>query len=82
MFDFWDRRYRNFAKRGLGLRVVHVCLFELGMLIAGVFIIMWWLSMSFMDALFLDIGFAVFFLVYAFAYNWIYDLVFPRRIPA
>lgn len=78
LFDLWDRRYRNFAKRGLLLRAVHASLFEAGMLIAGLFIIAWWLKVSLWEALIMDISFALFFLIYAYLYNWAYDVIFPR----
>ena len=76
-FDLWDRRYRAMAKRGFGIRAVHAVLFEAGLLFAGLFLIAWWLGMSYRDALLLDISLSAFFVVYAFAYNWGYDLVFP-----
>ncbi|MCG8493108.1 MAG: PACE efflux transporter [Sneathiellales bacterium] len=78
LFDLWDRKYRNFAKRGLFLRAVHATLFEAGMLIAGLFIIAWWLKVSLWEALIMDISFALFFLIYAYLYNWAYDTIFPR----
>lgn len=76
-FDLWDRRYRAMAKRGFGIRAVHAVLFEAGLLFAGLFLIAWWLGMSYRDAFLLDISLSAFFVVYAFAYNWGYDLVFP-----
>lgn len=59
---------------------MHAVLFELVLLIAGIFLIAWWLEIGYIDALIMDIGFSVFFLCYAFAYNWLYDIVFP--VPA
>ena len=76
-FDLWDRRYRAMAKRGFGIRAVHAVLFEAGLLFAGLFLIAWWLGMSYRDAFLLDISLSAFFLVYAFCYNWAYDMVFP-----
>jgi uncharacterized membrane protein len=76
-FDLWDRRYRAMAKRGFGIRAVHAVLFEAGLLFAGLFLIAWWLGMSYRDAFLLDISLSAFFVVYAFAYNWGYDMVFP-----
>ena len=76
-FDLWDRRYRAMAKRGFCIRAVHAVLFEAGLLFAGLFLIAWWLGMSYRDAFLLDISLSAFFVVYAFAYNWGYDLVFP-----
>lgn len=77
LFDLWDRAYRAMARRGAGLRVVHAILFEAVMLVAGLFVTAWWLDLSYRDALMLDLGFAVFFLIYAFCFNWTYDVVFP-----
>lgn len=80
MFDHWDMKYRNAAKRGVKLRLVHAVLFEAGLLIAGVFLIAWWLDVTLLQALLIDIGFALFFVAYAFVFNWVYDIAFP--IPA
>ncbi len=77
LFDLWDLKYRGGAKRGAGIRLVHAVLFEAGLLVAGVFLVAWWLDMTLLEALILDIGFALFFVGYAFVYNWVYDLVFP-----
>ena len=77
IFDLWDQKFRNMAKRTILLRIIHACLFEAGMLIAGMFIVAWWLGVGLFEALLIDIGFSVFFLIYAFCYNWAYDVVFP-----
>lgn len=77
MFDLWDRKYRGMVKRGFRIRIVHAVLFEAGLVIAGLFLIAWWLDMTYMDALLLDVSLSAFFLVYAFCYNWAYDMVFP-----
>lgn len=77
MFDLWDRKYRQSRKRGFAIRAVHASLFELGMLIAGMFLVAWWLEITYWQALVIDVGFSVFFLIYAFGFNWTYDLVFP-----
>ncbi len=77
MFDLWDRKYRAMARRGVGIRIVHATLFEAGLVIAGLFLIAWWLDMTYWDAFLLDVSLSAFFLVYAFCYNWAYDMVFP-----
>ena len=77
LFDLWDRKYRDFAKRGFVIRAVHAVLFELGILIAGIFLVAWWLEVSYWQALLIDVGFSAFFLVYAYVYNWSYDQIFP-----
>ena len=65
------------AKRGFRIRIVHAVLFEAGLVIAGLFLIAWWLDLTCIDAFLLDISLSAFFLVYAFCYNWGYDMVFP-----
>lgn len=76
-FDLWDRTYRDCAKRGFAVRAVHATMFELGMLIMGIFLVAWWLRISYWDAFVIDIGFSIFFLFYAFGFNWTYDYIFP-----
>ena len=82
LFDHWDLKYRNMAKRGFVVRAVHASLFELGMVIAGIFLVAWWLDISYWQAFIIDVGFSVFFLFYAYAYNWLYDHIFPVPRPA
>ncbi|MDA7965434.1 PACE efflux transporter [Ruegeria sp.] len=77
LFDLWDRKYRNMAPRGVGIRSLHAILFEAVMLIAGIFLTAWWLSIGYLEALILDLGFSTFFLIYAYVFNWAYDQVFP-----
>ena len=81
MFDLWYVANRGTQERTILMRIIHACLFEFGMLLFGLFIVMWWLNMGFIEALLLDIGFAIFFLIYAFVYNWVYDVIFPIPEP-
>lgn len=81
MFDHWDLKYRSGAKRTVRVRIAHALLFEGAFLTIGAFLIAWWLSISLLDALVLDVSFSVFFLVYAFVFNWMYDMVFPIARP-
>ena len=78
----WDSHYRNMAPRGPGLRGVHAVLFETILLVVGIFVTAWWLDISYFDALILDIGLSAFFLIYAYVFNWAYDLLFPLPGPA
>lgn len=77
LFDLWDRKYRGMAKRGFLVRATHATLFETGMVIAGIFLIAWWLDVSYWDGFVMGIGLSLFFLVYAYLYNWAYDVIFP-----
>jgi len=62
------------------VRVLHALIFELGLLTISLPIMAWWLNISLISAFALDMGIVVFYLVYAFVYNLVYDYVFP--IPA
>ncbi|MBL4693279.1 MAG: PACE efflux transporter [Magnetovibrio sp.] len=77
LFDLWDQKYRGSAKRGFVIRAAHASLFELGMVIPGIFLVAWWLSISYWQAFIIDIGFSALFLFYAYGFNWAYDHVFP-----
>lgn len=57
------------------VRVVHALLFEGGLIVMGVPLIAWWLSVSLWQAFLLDIGVLLFFLPYTYVYHWGYDVV-------
>jgi uncharacterized membrane protein len=59
------------------LRVLHALLFEGGLLLLLVPFIAWYLQVPLWEALVMDLTLAGFYLVYAFAFNWAYDAVFP-----
>jgi len=84
LFDRLQRRM-GFA-RTLWARAVHATLFELGLLMAVVPLAAWWLGIGLWEAFVLDIGIALFFLPYTFAFNWTYDhlraLVIARQAAA
>lgn len=48
-----------------------------GLLVVALPVMSWWLDIGLLEALALDLGFVLFYLVYAFIYNWSYDKVFP-----
>jgi len=59
------------------LRIFHAVLFETCFLVITIPVVSWWLDMTLWDAFMADLGFALFFLVYAYIFNWTYDRVFP-----
>lgn len=79
-FDHALLRARGHVRKTLWLRLVHAGLFELGLLVLLMPFIAWYLGVSLIQALLMDISFAAFYVVYAFVFNWAYDLLFP--IPA
>lgn len=59
------------------MRVVHAVLFEGGLLVALIPFIAWYLQIGLIEALIMDVSLSLFFLVYAFVFNWVYDRLFP-----
>ncbi|WP_108649403.1 PACE efflux transporter [Dongshaea marina] len=68
---------RGSTRKTMWIRGVHAICFELGMLIIALPITAWWLNVSLLQALIMDIALALFYVVYAYIFNWCYDLVFP-----
>jgi uncharacterized membrane protein len=71
-----QRTTGNTAKSG-PMRIVHAVLFEVGLLAVLMPFIAWYLSIPLLEALVMDLSFALFYMVYAFAFNWAYDRLFP-----
>ncbi|WP_017905275.1 multidrug/biocide efflux PACE transporter [Pseudomonas asplenii] len=59
-------------------RLLHAVLFEGGLIVVSVPLIAWWLELSLLSALLLDIGVLLFFLPYTYVYHWVYDLLRER----
>jgi uncharacterized membrane protein len=60
-------------------RIYHAVGFECGLLIAILPLTAWYLNISLWNALLLDLGFMLFYLVYGYFYHWLYDLVFSPK---
>ncbi|HEX7381054.1 MAG TPA: PACE efflux transporter [Nevskiaceae bacterium] len=75
VFEFVEARLR-IRGRGLADRVVHALCFEGGLVFILAPVFAWWLDISLAHALMLDLGLAMFFVIYTFSYNWIFDRVF------
>jgi uncharacterized membrane protein len=75
LFERWEASQ---AKRGRSLlrRVVHAIGFEGGLVVTLVPLFAWWLDISLWQAFVLDLGLIVFFLVYTFVFNLLFDRVF------
>lgn len=77
----FDRAQRRMGfERTWGVRVIHACLFEIGLILTVVPLAAWWLDISLWAALVLDIGLVLFFLPYTLGYNWLYDLLRAKVI--
>lgn len=77
LFDVVLRRLTGTTKKSGLARVCHAALFEIGLLIVLLPFIAWYLGVSVWQAFVMDVAFAVFYMVYAFVFNWIYDRLFP-----
>ncbi|QYJ71335.1 PACE efflux transporter [Shewanella sp. FJAT-51649] len=82
-FDHFLIKNQGYSHKSLNQRVVHTFGFEAGLLLVALPVMSWWLNISLLEALLLDLGFVAFYIVYAFVYNWVYDKIFPipREIP-
>tara|TARA_R110000868_G_scaffold4752_18_gene29508 strand:+ start:387 stop:812 length:426 start_codon:yes stop_codon:yes gene_type:complete len=78
-FDRLLQRLRGDTQKSMPMRVLHAVLFELGLLIALMPLIAWYLGVSLWQALVMDVSFALFYMGYAFAFNLAYDRVFPLQ---
>jgi len=76
-FDHVMQRAKGTTQKTTTIRIAHALLFELGLLIVLMPFIAWYLNISFMHALVMDVSFALFYVVYAFVFNWCYDRLFP-----
>ena len=59
------------------IRVLHVFLFEGGLLLLYLPMVAWYLNISLWQAFIMDASLVGFYLVYTFSYNWAYDKIFP-----
>ncbi|WP_137919134.1 PACE efflux transporter [Hydrogenophaga sp. 2FB] len=75
LFERWEARQ---AKKGRGFwrRVAHAIGFEGGLVVTLVPLFAWWLEISLWQAFVLDLGLIVFFLIYTFVFNLMFDRVF------
>lgn len=78
---FFDRMLKRWnIAHNAWVRVSHSLLFEGGLIVMGVPLIAWWLSVSLWQAFLLDIGVLLFFLPYTYVYHWGYDVVRERLV--
>jgi len=63
--------------RPVTLRIFHAFLFEASFIVLTLPVVMNFLNVGVVGAVMTDIGFSAFFMVTAFIFNWVYDIVFP-----
>lgn len=75
LFERWEAR-QTVRGRSLARRAAHAIGFEGGLVVTLVPFFAWWLDISLWQAFVLDLGLLLFFLVYTFVFNWVFDRVF------
>ncbi|HTH44290.1 MAG TPA: PACE efflux transporter [Oxalicibacterium sp.] len=60
------------------VRVLHTLGFEVFFMAVALPLTAWWLAISVIDALLLDLTFSLFFMLYAFCFNWLFDIARQR----
>lgn len=73
LFDQAQKRLQ--FHRGILMRILHACLFEVGLIIMAVPFIAWWIDATWLRAFVIDIGLILFFLPYSFFFNLAYDRI-------
>jgi uncharacterized membrane protein len=76
-FDHAMQRLTGGTAKTTRIRVAHAVLFELGLLMIMLPLVAWYLQIPIWQALVMDIALALFYMGYAFVFNWAYDRVFP-----
>lgn len=69
------------VKKTIPQRILHAITFEAGLVAVLLPFIAWYLQVGLWEAFMMDIGFSAFYLVYAFVFNWAYDVIFPVPAP-
>ncbi|WP_192036059.1 PACE efflux transporter [Halomonas sp. YLGW01] len=76
LFDHWvPSRRRSFLER-----LAQALGFEAGLVVLTLPGVAWWLEIGLLEALWLDIGFVLFFLAYGLIFNTLFDRVMRRRL--
>jgi uncharacterized membrane protein len=75
LFERWESR-QAVRGRSVWRRIAHAIGLEGGLVFFLVPTFAWWLGVSLWEALVMDLGLVVFFLVYTFVFNWAFDAIF------
>lgn len=75
VFEVWEARQPQRGRTKIR-RAAHAILFEGGLLAILLPLTAWWLSVGLWQALMLEAGLVAIFLLYTYAFTWIFDRVF------
>ena len=77
LFDLALMRLQGHAGKSIAQRLLNSLLFEIGLLLVLLPFVAWYLQVSLLEAFMLDAALAMFYFVYSFCFNWVYDRLFP-----
>lgn len=78
-FDRSMLYFRGSVQKTLLIRVYHSILFEVGLTLITLPAIALYLNIDIVSAFIMDVAIVVFYLVYAFFFNIVYDFIFPIK---
>lgn len=81
LFERWEASQPD-PTRTVLRRIAHAIGFEIGLVLAIVPPLAWWLQISLWDALVMDLGLVVFFLIYTYVFTLVFDTVFGLPLAA
>ena len=77
VFDKGMVRFKRSTFKTPAIRVLHILLFESGLLMLYLPMVAWYLGISIWQAFIMDASLVGFYLFYNLSYNWAYDKIFP-----
>lgn len=77
IFDYFTDKDR--INRTIKIRTIHTLGFEAGFLFVTIPLIAFILSISFLNAFYMELGFMTFFLIYSAIFNYVYDISQPYK---
>lgn len=75
LFERWEAR-QAVKGRSVGRRIAHALGFEGGLALMLIPLMAWWFSVGLWEAVVMEAGLLVFFLVYTYVFNWCFDRIF------
>ena len=82
LFDMWDvQAGRVPTERSLVGRIAHAVGFESVLVLTSLPIVIWWLGLTIIQALIMDVAITSIVVIYTILFGWCYDRAFPVQQP-
>lgn len=75
LYEFWEIRQAS-RTRTLKRRILHAVGFQMTLVVYLIPLIAWWMEISLLQALLLDMALIVIIPCYTFVFNWAFDKIF------